>query len=146
MSSKKRKKIKFALGKDGKIKPISTDEIVTESIEVLPHGRGRVVVIAHKRVMKKPRFAKDRSPRLCLVRIKSNPNDIAFAAYLNKDRIIRFYLFPEKRQLSSDERLEFAAALLATIERQRNCLITILFRKEIERARRRYLKWRKRNQ
>ena len=139
-----------------------SEKLITEKIEILPHGRGRVVVIAHKRIIKKPKTFKRRNPSLCLVRIKSNPSDFCLTSYLNSDNIVRHILFPEGRQLSYDERKKMAIASLVTLSKivdkrytykQKNvshkpshCIISQDLRKELDIAFRRYEKWRKRNQ
>jgi len=90
------------------------NQIVTEKTMILPHGRGRVVVISEKRVLPKPKKGK-RAQSITLFAIKSNPNPIVLKMFMNNG-IKRVVIFPEGRILQYEERLALVSALLPTLK------------------------------
>jgi hypothetical protein len=95
---------------------MAKQEIVTESTEILPNGRGRIVLISHKRVLPKPKKQK-KGNSLLLFYAKSNPESIKLRLFLNNG-VKRYVLFPEGRILQQEERIELASALIASLHKQ----------------------------
>jgi len=90
----------------------------TESIELYPAGRGKVLILTKKKVLPKPKKYKKSQPRFGHVLIKANPNPIQICEYLdttgeyNRKHV---YFFPEARELTHEEREDIALSLLATL-------------------------------
>ena len=141
------------------------EKVITEKVSIYPRGRGKILVITEKSVLKKPRLYKRRNPRLSLVKIKSNPQDFSIVSYLNDD-IVRYMMFPEGRQLSTEEREKIAIACLISLNHlspnlyvvgkrmtykrehkviEKHYRISQDFRLKLDVAFKRYLKWRRQN-
>jgi hypothetical protein len=97
-------------------------EIVTETTKIYPRGRGKVLVISEKSVIKKPK--KGKSPCLTLFSAKSNPESIRLKLFVGKNGVKRYVIFPEGRVLQYEERLELASALVASLKRKVTSLST----------------------
>lgn len=93
----------------------SSQKPILENIQVFPAGRGKVRIEMTKRI--KPKSSKHRKsePRFTHTRIRSNPQDITITEYLGDGDRKYIYLFPEKRELSFEERQDLALSLLATL-------------------------------
>lgn len=121
----------------------------TDSIEIYPAGRGKIISIVKKSIPPKPR--KKHDPRFVHFWLPSNPDNIAMIEYLDPKK--RIYLFPEGRRLEREDRLKMAASLVLSIRSldraetwnyRRNApyFITRELREEINRQWKRYTKWR----
>lgn len=95
-----------------------TFKSITESVELYPAGRGKVLILTKKKILPKPRNYKHKQARFAHTRIKSNPKDITITEYLQTDTyapVKHIYLFPEGKQLTHKEREDLALSLLATL-------------------------------
>lgn len=88
---------------------------LTESVQLYPAGRGKILAIIKKSIPPKRRSHKRKNPKFLHYVKKTNPNNLALVEYLTQDDIKRIYLFPPGIQLSLEDRKELAASLLTTI-------------------------------
>jgi len=90
--------------KDLKASEKSGREIITEDTKIYPDGRGRVLILTHKKV--EPKDKKRKFKGFLLGCFKGKPNNIALVAYpRNNDLYGRsnIYLHPIKRCLTSED-------------------------------------------
>ena len=94
---------------------LTIPNVITESIKTYPRGRGKVLIIAEKRVEKRKK--KKENPSYLWKSLKSNPSNINFVEYMNNDNIKRFYIFcgSENRQLSFEERWDLAVCFFSSL-------------------------------
>jgi len=86
-------------------------EIVTETTKIYPRGRGKVLVISEKSVIKKPKKGKDTG--FMLFCLKSNPKPIIAKMYLDKNEQFFSVIYPEKRKMGLDDLDDVISGLLA---------------------------------
>jgi hypothetical protein len=136
---------------------VASDTIITESTKVYPRGRGKTLIISEKSIQKRKDKFKKKNPSFLHEIIQSNPESIKLIEYEDGDRK-RIVLYPEKRILDYQERLNLGCALLVTIPYYRTVVrcgkhhktcntfrITEEIRNNLNRKLRRYEAWRKRN-
>jgi len=129
-----------------------SEKVITESTEIYPAGRGRVLVVSKKRILPKPKKHKP-NPSFLHSIIKSNPECIKLKEYIGKDGIKRIVLFPEGRVLQHEERLDLACSLLITLPTipdtlgvRNPSLFTKKVRKLCLAKMKRYRRWRNKNE
>lgn len=129
---------------------------ITETVEIYPAGRGKILAIIKKSLPKKPKTYKRKNPRYNHMRIRMNPESLTITEYLNNsDGRKHIYIFPQAYQLNYEERERFALALLLTLPRIRGMgnsmklptkfpvFLTTQQRKILKKEWRRYMKWRR---
>jgi len=75
-------------------------EILTESTKIYPSGRGKVLVISTKKIIRKKK--EKNKNRICLYRRTSNPQSVSIAIY-KRNGSIESYLFPERMRFSKED-------------------------------------------
>jgi hypothetical protein len=91
--------------------------IITDDAEVLPNGRGRTVVILHRRVLPKPKKEKG-AKSLLLFAVKLHNGSMTLKLYVS-DKPKRYVLFTDKegKIIQYEERLKMASALIASLQK-----------------------------
>lgn len=122
--------------------------VITESTEIYPAGRGKILIVSKKRILPKPKKSKP-NPSFLHSTVKSNPESIKLKEYIGKDGIKRVVLFPEGKILQRDERLDLACSLLITLPTIPETLgvrSPYIFTREVQKRckakMKRYRKWR----
>jgi len=125
-----------------------SEKVITESTEIYPAGRGKVLIISKKRIQPKPKKHKP-NPSFLHSIIKSNPESIKLKEYIGKDGVKRVVLFPEGKILQYEERLDLACSLLISLPKipetygmRTPYVLTREVRRRCKAKMKRYRKWR----
>lgn len=133
---------------------MNPEKPTTESVEIYPAGRGKVLVITKKHMPKKTNQYKRKNPSFVWFNIKSNPDNIALIEYLNDGKRAT-YLFPEGIEISREKALELSTVLYLrsldtgktmNMARNKRFRVSQEFKIQAKKQARRYNRWRMKQQ